>query len=278
MQEIKSIIVGNDVYSSAQFKRFSKTRQMELMIEWFGQRYEDPVHRLPYNSREGGYQWINGGPYSAAEVLGDQFGNIAKTSAIEAAVAEIETEGYEWSPMPDLEDDGIYSLDEPFPDLSKFDYDDDEEQTSMRDDVTQLRQEMLGKLDRLETLILAGLPASSGGIGHNNPPEKIDEAPASAVDLVRSLEAIRILRTQSSTDNPDVTQVAASISEIRKVTITVGHWLKERANSAVDTVIGSIVPAGLGATLVAYGKQLWTALESASTSALEWLSAITSML
>jgi hypothetical protein len=56
------------------------------MVQWFHENYEDPAVRLPYESREGGYQWIWGGPYDAREQIGDQFSDIADEDAIEAAV------------------------------------------------------------------------------------------------------------------------------------------------------------------------------------------------
>ena len=34
------------------------TGQLKLMREWFLANYEDPAHSLPYESREGGYIWI----------------------------------------------------------------------------------------------------------------------------------------------------------------------------------------------------------------------------
>ncbi len=81
MRDQRSIEIGEDSYSPSRFRRLSRARQTELMIEWFGHHYEDPVHRLPYNSREGGYLWMHGGPYTAGEVLHDKFSDIAKASA-----------------------------------------------------------------------------------------------------------------------------------------------------------------------------------------------------
>src|SRR6476619_479716 len=36
---------------------------------WFFGLYEDPIESCPYDSGEGGYQWIFGGPYTAEEAL-----------------------------------------------------------------------------------------------------------------------------------------------------------------------------------------------------------------
>jgi hypothetical protein len=43
------------------------------MVEWFLANYEDPVNSTPWESAEGGYQYLCGGPYHAREELTDQF-------------------------------------------------------------------------------------------------------------------------------------------------------------------------------------------------------------
>jgi hypothetical protein len=43
----------------------SKEDQMELMEEWFRKHFEDPAERTPYESAEGGYIYIWGGPFDA---------------------------------------------------------------------------------------------------------------------------------------------------------------------------------------------------------------------
>ena len=71
--------------------------RIDAMVEWFLANYEDPAHRTPYESREGGYQWIWGGPFDAREELYDNFSD-EHEELIEAAVAEIESDGLtEWT-------------------------------------------------------------------------------------------------------------------------------------------------------------------------------------
>ena len=73
--------------------------RIDALVEWFFERFEDPAHRLPYESREGGYQWIYGGPYDAREELEDYFSDEAE-DIIQAAADEIESEGLtEWAPV-----------------------------------------------------------------------------------------------------------------------------------------------------------------------------------
>ena len=44
-------------------------RVLLATIEWFEARFEGPEHSVPFDSREGGYQYGNDGPYEAEDVL-----------------------------------------------------------------------------------------------------------------------------------------------------------------------------------------------------------------
>ena len=46
--------IGEYEYTAEEFRALPQDQQIELMVEWFGERYEDPAQRMPYNSREGG--------------------------------------------------------------------------------------------------------------------------------------------------------------------------------------------------------------------------------
>jgi hypothetical protein len=87
--------------SAAVLKRMGKDKQIAVMREWFFTNFSDP-NDLPYDSSEGGYQWIWGGPYDASDELHDEFEGFAKDDAIEALVSELQDENWEWSGNPDL--------------------------------------------------------------------------------------------------------------------------------------------------------------------------------
>lgn len=77
-----------------------RAERVEAMIAWFHERYEDPAERTPYESAEGGYQWIWGGPYDARDVLGSAFPN-EDQDLIEQAIEDIQSEGiFDWAPAP----------------------------------------------------------------------------------------------------------------------------------------------------------------------------------
>lgn len=71
--------------------------QNDVMQHWFFQKFEDPAERTPYESREGGYIYIYGGPYDAAEELEEMFGDIVPEDVIELLVGELESQCYEWT-------------------------------------------------------------------------------------------------------------------------------------------------------------------------------------
>jgi hypothetical protein len=69
---------------------------VERLIDWFLDNYEDPANGVPYESREGGYQYYLGGPYDPWEVLFAEFEDVP-TFIIEAAASELVWQGgNEW--------------------------------------------------------------------------------------------------------------------------------------------------------------------------------------
>ena len=60
----------------AELEAVSEVAQRRAMMKWFLARYCDPAQETPYESREGGYIWINGGPYDPGEQLTDRFSHV----------------------------------------------------------------------------------------------------------------------------------------------------------------------------------------------------------
>lgn len=68
------------------------------MVNWFFENFEDPAYRTPYESAEGGYIWIWGGPYNAADQIGSNFPDEGQ-ELIDAAVERVEQDGIvDWAP------------------------------------------------------------------------------------------------------------------------------------------------------------------------------------
>ena len=85
--------------------------QLKFMREWFLTNYEDPANSLPYESREGGYIWIDGGPYNPHEELHGKFGEFVPEEVIERLGDELLHECHEWAAQIDPSDHDSYGFD-----------------------------------------------------------------------------------------------------------------------------------------------------------------------
>jgi 5-methylcytosine-specific restriction endonuclease McrA len=69
------------------------------MADWFLSNYMNPVDGVPYDTEEGGFQYLCGGPYDAMEVLWSKFPK-ASAAAIDSALRMIDDRSdgnYEWA-------------------------------------------------------------------------------------------------------------------------------------------------------------------------------------
>lgn len=100
--------------SETQLKTADRDVQIDAMRNWFHSNFIDPVHETPYDSGEGGYQFIHGGPYDAEDELFSRFGDVVPEDVIEELVEELENESSEWAPRTssdyDLTDYDEYAL------------------------------------------------------------------------------------------------------------------------------------------------------------------------
>jgi hypothetical protein len=67
------------------------------MVAWFFENFEDPANSLPYESAEGGYQWLWGGPHDAVEELNSAFPDATENEISDAIVRIQNNNVYEWS-------------------------------------------------------------------------------------------------------------------------------------------------------------------------------------
>jgi hypothetical protein len=68
---------------------------VDQMVEWFLEHYERPEEHLPFESAEGGYQYMGNGPYYARDVLDDNFPEATEEDIAEA-VETLEERSVEW--------------------------------------------------------------------------------------------------------------------------------------------------------------------------------------
>lgn len=162
---------------------------IEEMIEWFHQNYEDPANRVPYESAEGGYQWIYGGPETPEEALGDSFSSVYRHELIEQAARKITNDSgiYDWSPIPGA-------------DWAGDDRPKDESPMERRERLAaEIAADAASILQTLRPLVEIEERAREDrgdglvGIGHNNPPEPIDKLgfpPAFFAEMSRTTSEI----------------------------------------------------------------------------------------
>ncbi|WP_175673293.1 hypothetical protein [Burkholderia ambifaria] len=114
----------------------SRDEQVIAVRGWFLARFCDPAEGTPYNGREGGYQFVHGGPYDPADEIPDRFANVVDDDVIEEVVGELHSGvGDEWAPIRGVPTDDYYD--------DRFDLDVDtpnEPLSRLRDRIQQARQ------------------------------------------------------------------------------------------------------------------------------------------
>jgi hypothetical protein len=261
-------------FTSSQVKRMGRAKQLEIMEVWFRANYEDPGNELPYESREGGYQWIWGGPYDADEELQDEFSGIVNLDRIQELSQELAYENWQWSPTvnhPSRRDDErdrepLEPAPEPVLDdvVARIEagadqhYGDGYEQG--------LRDEIIERLAALE-MAVHELQERPVGIGHNNPPD--DEPSLDGERQEAVLAAVAEVRAELANPKPDAVRVGRAAKLLRDI----GGWLGRKADKAVDKGIEWAVPLLL-AGLAGLIPQIKLLLTSVTTLLAHWLDAI----
>lgn len=103
MSKVNSYFFGRSV-SKEGLKGLDAEEKTAVMRNWFLEKYEDPAQHTPYNSREGGYQYIYGGPYEAAEELEGEFGDAVEEEIIANLAEELAEITDTWTKRPTAED------------------------------------------------------------------------------------------------------------------------------------------------------------------------------
>lgn len=186
---------------------------VDAVIEWFLANFEDPVHETPFESAEGGYQYIWGGPYETRDIIETVFGDDGVSpSIIEAVIRQLETETSEWVPSGSRrqapEPDDLGEDVEPGPSQ------------------TELHQVMNERIVELEEA-LEKVPKPPSGIGHNHPPEPMDVEPLDENDREQIKGALAILKAQPVEPvDREPAATAFMMFEIKRAKL--GKWLAQQ--------------------------------------------------
>ena len=248
-----------------EFGAFDRSAVAEEMERWFLENYEDPANSLPYISREGGYQWINGGAATPNEALQDNYGRTYPFDFIEEVAARItDRHGiWDWSPIPDPRDheedisdlppNGDIGL-EPTPGVSE----------------PEARATVLARLDALEQIIQPLVEERTQsdeipGIGHNGPPEELAiEQAVSRAEWLEVKTAIDQLRAEAAKPQPKPAVIQQGQNAFIKVLLSIGGWIGNRLNSAIDNANGILIGFAI-AHSHPVTEALWNAAQAVST-------------
>lgn len=250
-------------------------QQVPYLAHWFLSQYWDPANDVSYNSREGGYLWNHGGPYSANEELRGEFESVVGDDAIEEAASEIEIDGItDWSPRPehpDRQGEGWDDLDPPESDL-------EEQLDTAIYQLSMVRQPQFGSPEEVEARVqlkeafekldaeLGPEDPKHGGIGHNGPP--IDER-FTDEEIAEMRQATDTALVALDSEKPDAMIVAQQSNKIVRILKGVakrsGELFNIFANKAAENAgarFGDAIGAGLaGGGLYVIVKVLsWLAL------------------
>ncbi|MEJ8563501.1 hypothetical protein QTO30_21190 [Yoonia sp. GPGPB17] len=264
-------VEGMHGYTRDDIAEMSKDQKIRMMVSWFHAHFEDPAHRTPYESREGGYQWIWGGPHEANDEVQDEFGEVVEYEIMKEAIDEIESDGLlEWAPREqpgDYDDDGV---------LNGEIVDGDEEWppiiVTSQSPISEpaARQDVAARLDELEALIQP-LVSPQGMMGHNHPPEPLEvEHPCSREEWLALNEAVAAIREQTKAQEPDDAIVAEKTLTLGAVASKLAGWLKVRAEKGIDAALVACGTAA-GASVVVNIQSIVDALGRTVQSVSTWI-------
>jgi hypothetical protein len=187
--------------------------RIEAMVDWFFENFEDPVHETSYNSREGGYLYIHGGPYEASDYISDAFPDATEDEHSEA-IERIDGDGPDFAPAGHriLPPDEDYDEQPPSQLL-----------TVRLDALGGQLEEIKGHINAMLALQRQELEEQVGPppAGHNNPP------PSNQPDLYDILDSVR-----------EVEEELAQTNRITDANVEVINRAEGRFNKFLSWLVG----------------------------------------
>ncbi|WFR98351.1 hypothetical protein [Rhizobium tumorigenes] len=282
----RSYYIADSRYTPSRFRKLARGRKIQAMVQWFHDHYEDPAVRTPYESAEGGYQWIWGGPYDAREQFHDQFSDLAAADIIKAATQEVEKDGLVvWAPKERPED---YDQ----PDEPQFDFAGPVQGGSagnnFRDanfsnlafdpaalagaarpgnELEALKSEMRERLDSLEVLIRQQMRFAANR-GHNRPPELLEIERHIPQDRFQDVvAAITEIRQESESPTPQLIDIVEKASLFRRI----AQFIKTGPGFVMGAAVSGIIGDAAVDAYKANQHQIYEALVLASNAVMAWV-------
>jgi hypothetical protein len=219
---------------------------VQAIKDWFLSNFEDPAESTPYESREGGYQYIWGGPYDAREQIEGYFGDSISDDVIDTVVHDLDGDALEWAPHSNR----IYDEDPP------------------EDDYSNLQQSLNVLEERLDEV-----RGVSPLIGDNNPPEAIGIPPYSSDDEIEIRKLIELLRAPEPALLRSVDKVANAALLFKTRGERIKDFFKDQGKKFADGFTGQMgkraadtIWLGLAAALIATYTAVTALLSHVMTS------------
>ena len=252
-------------WSDAEFSNLEQEEQVQLMLQWFYCNFEDPAQSTPYESREGGYQFIWGGPYEASDELQARFYGLVSYETIEIAVKETDAISWQWVPHSNRirpEDQIFHESEMTVPGVPAQDY---------FDSVVRPR------LHDIEDS-LARLNDSPPQIGHNRPPDAIYDSPVSEAVLSQLRQTVHETSVEGSSESPDSFRLTETARLFKSISNQVLGWLAGKAEvvahemaKSFGSFTGKLLAAGIPVTLAELHFELSTRLSAAADAVYDWI-------
>ena len=201
------------------FEDMTQEDAVELIRDWFFENFEDPAHSTPYESAEGGYQYIWGGPYNARDIIENVFADTASDELITAAIEAVERDGIEWVPNSRRQQ-------------PPEGYEDSPE----TQDAATLHAEMQRRISAIEKT-LARLSHAEAGIGHNNPPGPIEDAPLDTADRHDLIQAIQVLKAQPVEPDDSGAVAVSAVTTLKTTAEKLRDWLARQGDTFVSEAV-----------------------------------------
>lgn len=252
--------------SRTEFRHLPKADKIERMIDWFLENYEDPAQATPYESAEGGYLYIWGGPYDANIEIGDKFAGLVPDKWIEEVVNEVEKGGIsDWAPINRDNDND----DEPVPEPSLDDIPDEPGPAFGSEDDYAARKRAADALDSLRQALDHQRPI---GIGHNRPPEELDQEQVT-VEAFNPL--VQELREEFDKPEPSISLIKRLAHQLRDGMISAAKWAGRKLDIVADEAAKATGKALVITAGVASEPHLHTAFANAYEAVVSWLHLVT---
>lgn len=220
---------------------------VHAVVSWFYENFENPADSTRYESAEGGYQYIWGGPYETREILNSIFDDELDERFIEDIANFLEGSTDVWVPSS-------RRIQPPEDEI------DDEAIASEKIKIEELHQNILKQIADLRSEI-AELRLPKFGIGHNGGP--FEERPnllppldeRDFRDLLVAFDTIGKLPPLPP--KSEIAKIETAQREIERNKNLIGEWLGKRGNSVAD---GFAKEAGKQLFKVAADPRTWIAI------------------